>query len=258
MSNPSINKRNPHITEAEIEEIFGGERCSVLARQGYVYFIQLSNGLTKVGFSSRSPECRLSAHRNTAIFMGAVPVLSFVSSLINGPTGLERLLIKRCMTSYQQAHGREWYRGVDASYLEEIINNWPFHEQHELCIKGAKIAERNSARLSAFFERASPAAKISSHGHEWMSCSPHAKVLFDIVVGEIPANVPGCDAEEALGGISKLELFIWTMLYNSPHAEWPELFRMAEDAPREFAIHAATVARENWIREMSADNTSPA
>lgn len=243
MSIPSINKRNPHITEAEIEEMFGGERCSALAKQGYVYFVQLSNGLTKVGFSSRSPGERLTAHRSTAMLMGASPVSNFVSNLVYGPRELESLLIKRCAASYTQAHGREWYWNADSAYLKEIIECWPFHKEHELCQKGARVAEQNSEKLLKNLEKLHPRKEISVHGHEFQSCYQHAKVVAALAKSGIDEDHPG---HEQLGSydITNLEMSVWLTLYESPHSEWPELFRMAQDSPTDFANYAAKVVRD--------------
>lgn len=88
----------------------------------FVYIIEASSGLVKVGYSTQDPKGVIAAHAQLIHVAGAHVVRQVVRACGNA-SALERALIER-LSKQSIGITREWFSGVNVDDLVRFVDDW--------------------------------------------------------------------------------------------------------------------------------------
>lgn len=227
---------------AELTNEFAKTKARRMAEKGFVYYVVLSSGLLKVGYSKRYPRTRILAHATTARVAMAEVKESRVFE-VYGPSVLEAFLIAELSKSYRSVT-REWFSGATPEQVEAIVNAWQFDEEHELVRKGREVIAKASASMDEKFA-ALTGPERGRCGHVWSECRSFASALAKRAAHDVPEFYTKLIDGTA---ITRLELVAWLTIYESSADSWIDLALVAEESPGDFVAIC-----EQAVSEMLAD-----
>ena len=88
---------------------------------GYVYAILMSDGMVKVGRSSKSVSSRIKSHALTAKLRGVSIQKTVESGKLMDSRAAEKFLRNLCLSSSADVIAREWFMGADFDEIEDIF-----------------------------------------------------------------------------------------------------------------------------------------
>lgn len=222
---------------AELANEFAKTKARRMAEKGFVYYVALSSGLLKVGYSKRDPRTRILTHANTARVAMAEVKESRVFE-VYGPSVLEAFLIAELSKSCRSVT-REWFSGTTPEQVEAIVNAWQFDEGHELVRKGCEVVAKAAASMDEKFASL-VGPERGRYGHVWSECRSFASALAKRAAHDVPEFYTKFMAGTA---ITRLELVAWITAYESSADSWIDLALVAEESPGDFvAICEKTVS----------------
>jgi hypothetical protein len=139
---------------------------------GKVYAALYSDGWVKVG-RGRSPDGRISAHNATSKMRGAKLVKSCVSGELADPGNAEMELIGLCSRVGVNAHGREWFTGVDFDLIEKLISS-KFSGDERASFIRKKVISDECVKANAKFD------SIVNDHKKWATSLNHAETMLNI------------------------------------------------------------------------------
>ncbi len=116
-------KLEREIQAATVAAAIGRSRLHNMIDDGYLYVVEFSSGVVKVGKTTH-PKSRLASHAKHAEIHGAEIRRSWTSQRHHGCSASERELIKFCSARGRRTAGREYYRDLsfdDAARYAELL-----------------------------------------------------------------------------------------------------------------------------------------
>ncbi|ARU05566.1 hypothetical protein CCO03_13525 [Comamonas serinivorans] len=211
----------------------------------FVYIIEASSGLVKVGYSTQDPKGVIAAHAQLIHVAGAHVVRQVVRACGNA-SALERALIER-LSKQSIGITREWFSGVNVDDLVRFVDDW----LDTPCDK--PVREREPHVLADHLDW----MEDSVNSARWLALWPVAKSIADLA----KENSGPCEMTRAIAGdLTYAELAIWMTLHDTP-LESAELATMALDCPGELYMHCErtvwnVVARERALGNIAASTKS--
>jgi hypothetical protein len=160
-----LTTENPSLGEGSRENL-------IHLAGGKVYAALYSDGWVKVG-RGRSPDGRISVHNTTSKMRGAKLVKSCVSGKLANPGNAEMELIGLCSRVGSNAHGREWFTGVDFELIEKLISSKFSGDDHASFVRN-KVVSDESVKANAKFD------SIVNDHKQWAESLNHAETILNI------------------------------------------------------------------------------
>ena len=154
---------------------------------GYVYAIQFSNGIVKVG-STRNPHARITTHRGDASRFGLTVTEVWLSSNHDTYLRSEQVLIEIASSLTPDRNGREYFPNLDVSAVLTTARDRGIRFPN----RGAEAQRaKAAARRAAEAEAVEACRAAGREPHRWMSCEDVASITGWTVEQVAAACRPG-------------------------------------------------------------------